>query len=114
MIVAVNSPGPLTLRSAWTAAGRIGSGHAAIVAPDVPGVTPADVTSAAVPSAVVTSAAVTPAAVAGHGARRALRSAAVTPAAVSGHGARRAQPIVLAAIRSVQTDRPITIAEVTA
>ncbi|MFJ8491947.1 Gfo/Idh/MocA family oxidoreductase [Streptomyces sp. NPDC094038] len=36
------------------------------------------------------------------------------PAAVTGHDARRALSVALAAIRSVETDRPVTIAEVTA
>ncbi|MEU9448750.1 Gfo/Idh/MocA family oxidoreductase [Streptomyces sp. NPDC048277] len=36
------------------------------------------------------------------------------PAAVTGHDARRALSVALAAIRSVETDRPVTITEVTA
>ncbi|MGW1624896.1 hypothetical protein [Streptomyces sp. NPDC002172] len=90
MVVADNPPGRLrpdlhTPRPATIGAGRIGSYRAAFVARHIPGVTAATVTPAA-----------------------------VTRFAVTGHDARRAPSFALAAIRGVETDRPVTIAEVTA
>ncbi|WP_316778542.1 Gfo/Idh/MocA family oxidoreductase [Streptomyces sasae] len=91
MVVADNSPGrprpvPHTLRLATIGAGRIGSNHAAIVARQIPGVTPAAV-SDPVP-----------------GTAERLATELGAPLAT----------IALEAIRSVETDRPVTIAEVTA
>ncbi|MFJ9706494.1 Gfo/Idh/MocA family oxidoreductase [Streptomyces sp. NPDC101234] len=126
MVVADNSPGrprpaPHTLRLATIGAGRIGSNHAAIVARQIPGVTLAAV-SDPVPGAaerLATELGAPPATTDVHEVldREDIDGVLITAPArahTDPHGARRALSIALAAIRSVETDRPVTIAEVTA